>query len=311
MIDKTAIWKKDPESGTVYLREGVTMAFFLPTPIAEVAGPILAAFEEYLKMIPAGVLRWASVGAGSEEWKPVEKKTIDRCRSQLKGEGTRKRSLTSFELADGDNGGDAPGFGIMVIGNPLDPDLPDEKSLLQMYFPSEVAAEEQAEDFVNNLRKLATLLPYVSGYASPGLHWAELHKAQALIEARAIARRHPGYDVQDNAIGRSDINLKVRGARWLTLLGMEIVEKIGGLKTLRQNLPGPIVVEEVGPGVMIRAGRQPEKGDVNRRIDTPLLRIVARVLEPVTAFGEIALLRTDFSDQDDNLLKQWERRFLD
>ena len=61
---------------------------------------------------------------------------------------------------------------------------------------------------------------------------------------------------------------------------------------------------------MIRAGTRPEIGDTNRNIDTPLLRAVARVLEKITLFIELNLL-SYVANFDDDLLRRWERRFLD
>ena len=311
MQNERHIWKEDAENGMVYLRNGITVAFFLPVPIDKIAATILEGFDEYLKMIPPDTLRWASVGANSEEWKPVVKKTFEKCRGQLNPEAARKRSLTSFELADGNNGGEAPGHGVLIIGNPYDPDLPDERCLVQFYFPPKSIEDENVETFIATVRKLANILPYTYGYASPALQWSRLFSTEALTQARAIAARHPGYDIEDNAVGRSYIDAKVRGARWLTFLGAEIAEKLGGSMSLRRRLPQTITVEQVGPGVFMRAGVQPEIGDRNRKIGTPLLCEVAKVLEPVTTFGEMALYRTDFADQDEEVLARWERRFLD
>ena len=50
---------------------------------------------------------------------------------------------------------------------------------------------------------------------------------------------------------------------------------------------------------------------MNKKIDTPYLRSVARVLEPVTLFRELALFNTAFADQDEDILAKYERRFLD
>lgn len=308
---KQRIWKKDRDSGTLYLRDGVTLAFFLPMPFDKVAHSILKVFDEYLQMIPPDALRWASVGATSDEWRPITKTAIGRCRAQLDPKAMRKRSLTSFELRDGDSGGDAPGYGFHVIGNPPERDLPHETNLVQMYFPIEMIEASEAESFVEKARRIATLLPYISGYGSPGLHWAELNADEAFTQAKALAKRYHGYDVQYNEISRSDIDRKVRGARWLTFLGPEIAEKLGGLKALRNALLGPIAVEQMDHGIMIRAGKIAEIGDVNHKIGTPLLRTVAHVLEPATLFAEPALLETYFAVDDEDFLKEWERRFLD
>jgi hypothetical protein len=105
------------------------------------------------------------------------------------------------------------------------------------------------------------------------------------------------------------IDKRVRGARWITILGPDLVKKLGGDSKLRKELPAPIVVSNVGPSVIIRAGVTPELGDVNRKLDTPLLKKVAKVLEPVTLFEELDML-SYFANFDEDTLKRWERRFL-
>jgi hypothetical protein len=304
----TNIQRRDPKSGKMYLRNGTTVSFFLPTPMAQAAVPISKVFETYLKLIPEGSLRWAAVGANAGEWRPITKVTFSQCRSQLKVDAVTKRPLTALELTDGDVGGCAPNYGITVIGQPFDAKFPDKRTLVQMYYPIEVTDNAVVEQFVGNVCRLAALLPYVSGYVSPGLHCTG---TVGWLQARAIAKLHPGYDVQDNAIGRRRINSKVRGARWLSFLGQDIAGKVGGMEGLRRELPSEIEVIAVGHGVLIRAGKQPELGDARRKIGTPLLRRVAKVLEPVTLFRESALLRTDFAGEDEEMLFQWERRFLD
>lgn len=309
MPHRTKIRELDSETGSVYLREAMTVAFFLPTPIHEIVDPLLAACDEYFKMIPQDALRWASVGANSEVWKPVDSTTQRRCRAQLSATAAEKRSLTSFELADGEMAGDAPSHGIMVIGNPTDPAMPDELSLMQMYFPSEVVKSDRVDQFVDNVCKVANLLPFVSGYASPGLQWAEIGRRSAVKRSRSIMARYPGYDVQMNETGRRRLGLRVRGARWLTFLGPQIMKNLGGAESIGEMLSEPIEVQSIGQGVMIRAGNLPEIGDRGRNVGTPLLRSVAKVLEPVTVFKEIAMLGS--FDRDEEFLDKWERRFLD
>jgi len=104
----------------------------------------------------------------------------------------------------------------------------------------------------------------------------------------------------------------VRGARWLSFLGPTIIEQLGGFEALSKAFVDPVTIEKVGHGIMIRAGKEPEIGDVNRQVDTPLLREVAKILEPITLFREEALIGLDFADPDeDDFLEQWEHRFLD
>jgi hypothetical protein len=311
MASSQAIARKHPESGTLYLRDGVTLAFFLPPPLEATAPQVLAAFEEYLNRLPSGALRWAAVGASAGEWKPFARSTVGRCRALLAPEAARKRYLTAFELSDGDQGGDAPGYGVAVVGQPVTPDAPNATNLVQFFFPAAVTAPGRVEEFVATASALAALLPYRSGYGSPALQVSELHQAQALAEARALAVRYPGYDVQYNQLGRLEMDAKVRGARWLTFLGPDLVSALGGEEALRHALPAAVSVRPVGHGLLLRAGEYPEICDANRQAGTPLLRAVAAVLEPVTRFGEEVLLATNFAADDEDFLRRWERRFLD
>ena len=309
MVKKTEILKKDSRTGRVYFREGVIVAFFMEPPIAGIVDQLQSAFDVYLDMIPQDVLRWESIGASSEEWKPFNGTTLQRSRAQLRKEPAAKRSLTSFELSDGNIGGDAPGYGIILIGEPVEIELPDQMCLLQLYFPPGAVAEDSVESFVRDITKLARILPYVSGYVSPALHWAELGQDQAIVESRQIVARHIGYDIQMNETGRTWLGKRLRGARWINFLGTEILERVGGISALRNSLPSTVDVNFVGHGAIIQAGFVPEIGDKARSVDTPVLRAIARCLEPVTAFQEVVLLGS-FASWNKEYLEKWERRFL-
>lgn len=307
---KTELLRKRADTGRVYLREAMTVAFFFPPPICDAVDGLQRVLDLYLEAIPPGALTWSSIGASSEEWKPIDTTTLRRCRDQLKKEAAAKRRLTSFKLTDGEVGGDAPGYSIAVLGSPGgDTRVPDELCLLQMTFPMEALDAASVDKFIEFCRQVASLIPYVSGYASPGLQWAELNRGEAAEESMPIALRHPGYDVEMNEQACLRLGSRVRGARWLTFLGSELVVALGGRARLRSALSTPIDVEPSGSGSMIRASTLPEIGDVNKAIDGHGLREVAALLEPVTAFEESALLG-NFANHDHDLLRRWERRLL-
>jgi hypothetical protein len=304
------VWKTLPPKDFVILRSGVTLAFFLPMPFGEVATAALETFERYLAGIPQGVLRWSAVGATTDEWKPLAKTTLGRCRALLTGDGPATRNLTAFTLTDGQEGGAAPGYSILVVGGKPSPRLLDELALIQMTFPSSVLAEDGIEKFVTFATHLAEPLPYVSGYGSPALVWSESDPTAGLRAAWGQAVRHAGYDVESNETGRLRLGVRVRGARWLTFLGPELLAKLGGLDAMKANLPVTVTLEPAGHGTLMRAGAVAEIGDRNRREETPLLRAVARVLEPVTQFEESMLLRSPFAAGHESEFLEWERRFL-
>lgn len=298
------------DDGSVYLRGATLAAFFLEKPFHEAAPAVLSVFDDYLALVPAGALRWASVGAASEEWKPAGKTTFDRARAQLAPAAAKKR-LSSFELQSGDEGGEAPEHAFTTIGGPVEKEFPDEKGLVQMVFPAAAVDGPKADAFAARIKALAAKLPYAYGYASPSLQIAELHAPEGFTEAKALAARYPGLDVQNNESSRSELGNRTRGARWLSFLGPALVKKLKGEDAIRKALPKAVAVEPAGAGLLIRAGDAPEIGDANKKLKTPLLRAVAELLEPVTYFEEQGLATTDFGFEDPDFFKAWERRFLD
>lgn len=299
--------KQHPDSGMVYLRAGVTIALFIAKPVHEISDELKQVLEFYLEEIPKDELKWVVSSATEEEWKAVTPQILTRLKTSLEPAGARKRKLTAFRLSD--SGPDAPNYSFRLVGQPRDDDWPNAVTLVQMTLPLDAVEPANVEKCVDIVRHLIKVTEPTSGYCSPGLHFAELHADEALLEIRALAARFPGYDVQVNDMTHVHIGKRVRGARWISILGREIVKKLGGAAALRKRLSTPITVEEIGHAVMIRAGVTPELGDVNRRVDTPQLRRVAAVLEPVTLFDEIDML-SYFANFDEDVLRRWERRFL-
>jgi hypothetical protein len=269
---------------------------------------LLDLLDAYLQMIPAGTLKWAVPSATAEQWRALDAATLARCKAALAPEGAAKRRLTSFHLSD--CGAAAPTYAFDLVGMPRGEDFPEAVTLVQMSFPTELVDEDVVEQFVAQVRKMGQMIDFSSGYCAPALLFSTLHIEDAYSNMRGLALRHPGYDVHGNDRSRLRIGQRSRGARWITFLGPALLARLGGQDALQRQLPSPITVEDVGAGVLIRAGTAPEIGDVNRRLEVPLLRAVAKALEPVTWFGEPHLLAY-FANYDEALLERWERRLLD
>ncbi len=300
---------RDTEQDVVYLRSGITVALFLESPIATVVAPLARATQAYVDSIPGGALQWQSIGASTDEWRPIAPTALRRSLALLDARAAAKRKLTAFQLADTAY---AQGYAITVIGGADDPAFPDQRTLFEVRYPAEIVAAETWEGVAERARSLAEILPFVSGYASPALHWTPLMQTLAMRKARALAARYHGYDVSDNSDVRYAIGDRVRGARWITFLGPSLFSRLGPLPKMSKALGYDVELTGIGGGMMIRAGKEPELGDANKNIGTPLLREVARVLEPVTLFKERSLVGDAFiKDFDDPFLDEWERRFLD
>lgn len=308
MPDIASISQKDPDNGKVALRNAVVLAYFVHRPVDEICDSVAAMLREYLSYIPPQALNWTIPNASAEQWKPITDKTLPAIEKLLDRQGVRARDLTSFRLAD--TSGQAPAFEFQFVGKPKSYKNPPAGSLIQLTFPIETVKAAYVEGLIERVKRLSAMIDFSYGYCSAALLYRELSIDAVYPKLRGLAMRHPGYDVQNNTQAAWGMGLKARGARWVTLLGPQLERALGGDAKLQSALGGGISVERVGAGSMLRAGVQPEIGDTNRREGTPLLRAMAKALEPITAFGEADLVFGDFED-DDVFLNRWERRFLD
>ena len=78
---------------------------------------------------------------------------------------------------------------------------------------------------------------------------------------------------------------------WVTLLGPELQQKLGGFAPVQQAFADEpaIAVAALGQGVVVRAGETPQLGDRNRRDDVPLYRRVGAYLKAFRGDQEIEL----------------------
>lgn len=296
----------DNASARVLVRNGVTLAMFLDRPVHECSEALNQALDLYLASVPPDALKWAVVSATSEEWRPLDGVALQRIRESLEPIGARKRKLTAFRINDA--AGDAPQYGFTLADRYKD--KPDSMLLVQMTFPIEASHASHADATFDLVCHMAEILSPVSGYCAPALLQADAQQSEAFERIRGVALRHPGYDAAMNDLTRLRVGRQLRGARWISLLGAEVLQALGGVDALRKALPPEVTLGQAGDTTVIRAGRVPELGDTNRQVGTPLLRTVARALEPVTMFGEVKMLLY-LADGDEDLLERWERRFLD
>ncbi|MHC4103657.1 MAG: type VI immunity family protein [Planctomycetota bacterium] len=303
-----SIQLKDRKTGKVYVRNGVSLTFFLDQFVHECSDELTTVFDRFVESTPPNALKWAVVSATSDYWREVDAKVMKRMRDSLAPAGARKRKFTAFRVND--FGGEAPQYGFTLSDRDRDEEWIDSRNLVQMTFPLSIVNEEHVEDLWSLIAEFTALLKPVSGYCSPSLLPADSLLSAAFAKITNIALRHPGYDVAMNNMTQLHIGARVRGARWVTLLGHSPLEQLGGMTALRSALPPEVEVRDVASIAMIRAGRTPEIGDKNKKLDTPLLRAVARIIEPITLFREVDLL-SYFANFDEDLLKSWERRFLD
>ncbi len=296
---------KDDE-GDLLVRDSFVITFFCRKPLREVAQPFAACFERWLKIAPVEAKRWCLVGSNADTYRPLTGQRLAKAQRQFDMAKVRAGEVRGFDLGGPQQINSDYWFSFTGLeeleGN--------EASYLEIHFPTAVLDSPGVPFLLKFVQQAAELVPYDSGYASLGLTYGIESQLIEYSEAvRGLAFRHPGLDVAINKGTAFDIAEKLRGAYWLTFIGQEALAVLGGPQKLRKKLDRKISMVPVGVGWMLQAGEKPEPGDVNRGQTLPLLRSLAKVLEPVMHFNDEALGHI-FNTEDDEDLERWERRFL-
>lgn len=283
------------------------VAFFRKCPFAEMAEGAAYCVDRYLKMIPKDALAWSLIGSTADTHKALNAKDITRCRT-LMTVSTAKQKDVHFRLLGPEKWG--PDYRLMVAGRKL----PSQRGFLnqtngiELMFPVEYLSSYGEDAFVATVMDMFEALQCDSGHAGialvPGAP-ADFSKAAALIAPR-LMRSH-GLDIGITMFAVNELGDRCRGARWLTMLSDKLIGELGGRDEMESKLAEGVTVVPGARGMLMRAGRSPEIGDINHRQATPLLASVAHAIEGVTRFPNEALLQ--FFDGDLEKLNRWERRF--
>jgi hypothetical protein len=298
------IEKKD-EDGELLVRDSLLATFFSNRPYPDLAKAFGDVFEEWWEQTPDEAKRWAIIGPDADEFRAFTAKQLTRAKAEFYPARAKTREMCALEIGGPEKIN--PDYRFTFIGaRDLDD---DETNFIQIQSPSGEAEGSGADAYVERVCGVAERIPFDSGYASPalvyGVHSQQTEFAEA---ARKWAFRHPGFDMPNNGGTNSGLGQRLRGAYWLTFVGPWALKKLGGQATLRKALPKEIEVSKVGSGVLLRAGKHPELGDVNKGQRLPQLRTMAKALEPVTLF-EDGFLDNIFVDEEQRA--RWERRHLD
>jgi Protein of unknown function (DUF3396) len=215
-------------------------------------------------------------------------------------------STGSIKILNSDVG--IPDFEFYYYGKELpDPANPGLRNYAYGFFSSNFVHDLGAEKTISTINQIAEILPLCSGYASPALLYSQEPK-----EAVKRALRYPGFDVLDPSAARVDIDSKIAGVYWLSFLGSQLTDSLGGIEVLTRHLPNEVSVLPVGKCVAILLGTEPVVGDTNRgRSDLGLYRALAHLLEPVLHLPEITYVTDEDYMPDRDIMLRWHRRFLD
>lgn len=295
------------DNGDCLARDNIMISFFGKLPFSKMVEGAKYCVEKFLEITPREALKWSMIGKAADTYKPLSDKALTRCLSSLTVANSKKKDI-HFELWGPEEAG--PDYGLFLAGNmqPKNEGFLNQTNLIEMRFPMEFLSETREDRFVEMVTDMFKNIPCDSGYASIALCYGDESKKDIAGKYMVpIALRSHGYDIPNNSSILNSLGDRCIGARWITMLSRKLIDELGGLNSVKENLAEGVETIITKNGVLFRAGITPEIGDVNHRQFTPLLTSIAHAIEKVTDFKSHAL--AGLFNHDEEKLDRWKRRF--
>ncbi|MGD8914014.1 MAG: DUF3396 domain-containing protein [Candidatus Thiodiazotropha sp.] len=162
----------------------------------------------------------------------------------------------------------------------------DENELSYIHANMPVGDSQNGHNFnclLEHVLHSSKLLKPVHGVAGfslifqPGLEQNAKH-------AYSSMKRHPGLEFIDSLSFSLEVKSqfnRIKGVNWLTVLGNEVLEELGGIESARATLEPDCTLHEYDGGIVIQAGPVPQLGDAYHNLIPQRYRKVALFTQPV------------------------------
>ncbi|MCY1034097.1 DUF3396 domain-containing protein [Corallococcus sp. BB11-1] len=292
------------KTGSLILKEGLSICFYMHASHHDVAASVEQTLEIYLRAIGRHALTWYPDYEG--EWQPLDDSSLEHVRQELRthpGPHVLMRdSIGSLEAYQFQYRG-------VFLGPPFLAHTPPERHACAVSFwlPASYLQSQGIGPFRDLALSLARLLPFDSGHAGPSFH-AWLGMEPLTQQMFNLGLRYPGMDIPDEHNNAYSVGDRLQGIHWMNFLGPSVLGELGGAEALRARLTHPgTAVQPLGEDrAVVILGDAPDAGDTSQGNVLPAYRELARVLEPWLTSREAAR-----PYRENEALRRWERRFLD
>jgi len=294
--------------GLVALCCGSTVTLYFEDGHAEkVRQALLGVVNEYLSWAEGRLTWWFVEGQQFSKVSALQAKDMSRYLLSSKYEEPDSDLKWSFMWHGGVHKEDASPIRFEALGaSRIESEQHDCLSYIRASFPLDMNSDALHMTAVRWAQALSAVHGYggLAMITSPDIELASV--SEGLVVYRG--ERFPGLDVDypaDHALWTQD---GIKGGSWLTILSDRFVERLGGATRIQQALGTPFALTSYSGGVVIRAGEEPEIGDRNRNVATPLSVVLATVLKPirVKSHPDVSISPEGF-DQD--RFERWLARF--
>nr|CAP62397.1 hypothetical protein [Archangium disciforme] len=259
----------------VLIRPGLTLTLYMDAPLHECAPRCADAVSAYVEHVGPDVFKTYLTDNGY--FRPMTPRQLAKDLRNL-----RNLPADAEDYRVVYSQGDESGVGTHAVYlEAATQDDAGEVQLLRLEFPPPPSDEDAwVEPFIDFVCRIANLVPFQSGNAGLAFKHPWVLESEARKAINQLLPRYHGFDPSFDAL-RFYMRGRSFGAHWLTLLGTDLVQKLGGQEAIRSALPRA-ELRPLNQGLVIRAARWPPLGDVNRQgRDIGCLPDVARLLRPI------------------------------
>ena len=184
----------------------------------------------------------------------------------------------------------------------------DAMGCIRLSIPVEDATRDPDAVF-ESVMAMTRSLRFRSGHAGFGTnqgyhYWGALQRDN---NAYRLSLRFPGIDLGHPLHLNQFFEQHIKGVSWLTLVGEDLLERVGGAESVASKLGEGARVHALEHGCLIRAGAAPQFGDLQQGDDLPDYRRVAAALAPLQFVMNPHRPRSDIGGPENTA--RWLARF--
>lgn len=247
-------------------RLNVDVMFYINVPLREILDEVIQVMESFFQILPKEETSWYLTET-MKQFKPVTKRSFTLPKVWWQ-EGAPRKTLRQLKLKGGEMHDSVATCGINLSSAERDrPSFDHRSNYIRFIIPPEYM-ETKYQEFVDFVTTACNTLPFTSGHGGYVIECNEYFSRDAESMAYPIAMRHQGVDISTMSRGPWAVRAeRIKNIGWLTLIGSNLLEKIGGIKHLQDTASTRLILMDTAHGVVIQAGEKPILGDVNRLED--------------------------------------------
>ncbi len=235
---------------------------YLNVPLSELRDDVMAAIDDFFQLVPREAVKWYATET-MRQFKLATKRSFNLPATWWK-DGARRIELRELQLKGATAHDAVPTCGLALSSAEREHSIFELSSnYIRFIVPPELL-EKETERFLQFVIETSNRLPFVSGHGGYVIETNPYYPEQAQAAAYPLAMRYQAIDIATMSRGPWAVRgERIKNIGWLTLIGSELLNRLGCLETLNSRVSSPLELIPSKYGAILRAGEKPILGDIN------------------------------------------------